>query len=121
MSPRVPVSVEAVAEICRRYQVRKLSLFGSVLRDDFGPASDVDVLVEFQPSARVGLFKLQDLEGELQRFRVRPAPSAHGQMDGQQRASRVALHFGAHAAPDGLGYRQLVHSLWRTLPKRNRP
>jgi len=67
MSPRVPVSTEAVAEICRRYQVRKLSLFGSVLRDDFGPTSDVDVLVEFQPSARVGLFKLQDLEDELSR------------------------------------------------------
>ena len=40
---------------CRRHRIRRLALFGSILRDDFGPDSDVDVLVEFEPSARVGL------------------------------------------------------------------
>ena len=44
-----------VAEFCRRNRIRRLALFGSVLRDDFTPESDVDVLVEFEPGARVGL------------------------------------------------------------------
>jgi predicted nucleotidyltransferase len=43
----------------------KLSLFGSVLRDDFTPGSDIDVLVEFEPTARVGFFELYDIEQEL--------------------------------------------------------
>ena len=43
-----------VAEFCQRNRIRRLALFGSVLRDDFTPESDVDVLVEFEPDARVG-------------------------------------------------------------------
>jgi predicted nucleotidyltransferase len=54
-----------IADFCRRHRIRKLSLFGSFLREDFGPESDVDVLVEFEPDTRVGLFKLYDLEQEL--------------------------------------------------------
>lgn len=46
---------EAIAEFCRRNHIRRLSVFGSVLRDDFGPDSDIDVLVEFEPGTRVGL------------------------------------------------------------------
>jgi len=46
---------DIVREFCRRHRIRKLSLFGSILRDDFGPESDVDVLVEFEPGARTGL------------------------------------------------------------------
>ncbi|MCP4592091.1 MAG: nucleotidyltransferase family protein [bacterium] len=45
---------EQIAEFCRRYKIRRLALFGSVLRDDFGPNSDVDVLIEFVPGARIG-------------------------------------------------------------------
>ena len=52
---RLPLHREKIAEFCRRHQIRKLSLFGSVLRDDFGPESDIDVLVEFEPGARTGL------------------------------------------------------------------
>lgn len=44
----IPVPHEEIAEFCRRWGVRKLSFFGSVVRDDFGPESDVDVLVEFR-------------------------------------------------------------------------
>jgi hypothetical protein len=47
-------NVHELAQFCRRHGIRKLSLFGSILRD-FGPASDIDVLVEFEPSVRVGL------------------------------------------------------------------
>ncbi len=45
---------EKIAEFCQQHHIRRLALFGSVLRDDFGPHSDVDVLIEFVPSARVG-------------------------------------------------------------------
>lgn len=49
--PRVEISRERLDALCRRYGVRRLLLFGSALRDDFGPASDVDLLVEFEPGA----------------------------------------------------------------------
>lgn len=61
----ITVPKTRIAEFCSRNQIRKLALFGSVLRPDFGPESDVDVLVEFQPGKRVGFFELYDLEEEL--------------------------------------------------------
>ena len=51
----IPIPREAIAEFCRRNHIRKLSLFGSILRDDFGPDSDVDVLVEFEEGKTPGL------------------------------------------------------------------
>ena len=54
-----------IAEFCRRNGIRKLSLFGSILRDDFRPDSDIDVLVEFELGSRVGLFRLTGMEIEL--------------------------------------------------------
>jgi uncharacterized protein len=53
-----------IANICRKYHIRKLSLFGSVLRPDFGPSSDVDVIVEFEPGQAPGL-EFFDIEAEL--------------------------------------------------------
>ena len=47
--------MDRIAEFCQRNHIRRLALFGSVLRDDFMPESDVDVLVEFEPGTRVGL------------------------------------------------------------------
>ena len=55
---------EAIRDFCRRNGIRRLALFGSVLRDDFSPSSDIDVLVEFQPGTRVGL-RFFTLEREL--------------------------------------------------------
>jgi uncharacterized protein len=55
MSPRLTIDRGRVAEFCRRHHIRRLALFGSVLRADFGPASDVDVLVEFEPDHVPGL------------------------------------------------------------------
>ena len=49
MSPRLTIDRERISEFCRRHHIRRLALFGSVLRADFGPTSDVDVLVEFEP------------------------------------------------------------------------
>jgi hypothetical protein len=56
---------QRIADFCRRNHIRRLALFGSVLRDDFGPESDVDVLVEFEAGARVGLLRLAGIEIEL--------------------------------------------------------
>ena len=56
---------EKLAEFCKKNHIRKLSLFGSALREDFNPDSDVDVLVEFEPNTRVGLIRLAGLEIEL--------------------------------------------------------
>jgi len=65
MSARILIDRERIAEFCRRNHIRKLSLFGSVLRDDFRPDSDVDVLVEFERGAVVGLIRLAGMEIEL--------------------------------------------------------
>ncbi|HZK67723.1 MAG TPA: nucleotidyltransferase domain-containing protein, partial [Chloroflexota bacterium] len=48
MAARISVNKEAIADYCRRHRIHRLSLFGSVLRDDFRPDSDVDVLIEFE-------------------------------------------------------------------------
>jgi len=53
-----------IREICRRYPIRRLAVFGSILRDDFRPDSDVDVLVEWAPGSVVG-FRIFDLERDL--------------------------------------------------------
>jgi len=62
---RIDIPKAKIAEFCRRNHIRRLALFGSVLRDDFGPGSDVDVLVEFESAARVGLLRLAGMELEL--------------------------------------------------------
>jgi predicted nucleotidyltransferase len=59
---KISVPSEELAEFCRRNRIQRLAFFGSVLRDDFGPDSDLDVLVEFEPGHRLGFafFALQD-------------------------------------------------------------
>ena len=64
MSPRIAVDRSALADFCRHHHIRRLALFGSVLRDDFRPSSDVDVLVEFEPGHVPG-FAFFDLQEEL--------------------------------------------------------
>ncbi len=65
VTTRLRVDREAVAQFCRRWRVTRLDLFGSVLRDDFGRESDVDVLVTFAPSATRTLADLLRMEDEL--------------------------------------------------------
>ena len=62
---RIDISKEKVAEFCRRHHILKLSLFGSVLREDYRPDSDVDVLVEFEPSHGSGFIGLMKIDGLL--------------------------------------------------------
>ena len=65
MSVKIPIDHERIAAFCRKNHIRRLALFGSVLRDDFRPDSDVDVLVEFEPDATPGLIRLAGMEIEL--------------------------------------------------------
>jgi uncharacterized protein len=69
--PRIPIPFEAIAEFCRRHHIVRLALFGSVLRADFGPDSDVDVLVEFDPDHVPGL-AFFDMQDELTEILGRP-------------------------------------------------
>ena len=64
----IDVAKDGVADFCQRHHIRRLALFGSVLRKDFRAESDVDVLVEFEPDARIGLITLAGMEIELGRL-----------------------------------------------------
>ena len=65
MPAQIAVDQERLAELCRRWHIRELALFGSVLREDFRADSDVDVLVEFEPGHTPG-FAYEDLRQELE-------------------------------------------------------
>jgi len=64
----IDVREEGLLEICRRYQVSELSLFGSLARGEAREDSDVDLMVEFEPGARIGLWRFGELEEELTRL-----------------------------------------------------
>lgn len=65
MDGQITIPQEKIAEFCRQNKIRKLSLFGSVLRADFGPESDVDVLVEFEAGCSVGLIAFARMQLDL--------------------------------------------------------
>ena len=65
MPAKIDIPTQEITAFCRRHHIRQLALFGSVLRDDFGPESDVDVLVEFAPEARIGYQRFFGLQDEL--------------------------------------------------------
>jgi len=66
------IPIEAIRATCRRFGVAELSLFGSAMRDDFRPDSDVDLLVSFQPGTTVGLLEFLELRDELAALLNRP-------------------------------------------------
>ena len=65
MNPQVSIPKDTLATFCRKHGIRRLSIFGSALREDFGPESDIDVLVEFEPERIPGLIRLAGMELEL--------------------------------------------------------
>lgn len=65
MTDSIEVPHDRLAEFCRRWKIAELALFGSVLRDDFGPQSDVDVLVVFTPQTPRGLEARERMDAEL--------------------------------------------------------
>jgi uncharacterized protein len=68
----IEIAEDALTSFCMKWKVRELSLFGSILRDDFGPESDIDILVTFEPEAPWSLWDLMDMQEELQRLTGRP-------------------------------------------------
>ena len=62
---KITIPKEKIFDFCQRWKIAELSLFGSVLREDFHANSDVDVLISFAPETRYGLFDLVDMEDEL--------------------------------------------------------
>ena len=73
-NPRIRISIpkKELKEFCRRYQVDRLALFGSVLSQDFRKDSDVDVLVSFEPDAHIGFITLSRMQRELSELFKRP-------------------------------------------------
>ena len=65
MNPQISVSKTALAAFCQERGIRRLAVFGSALRDDFGPDSDIDLLVEFEPERIPGLLGIAGMEIEL--------------------------------------------------------
>ena len=61
-----------IAEFCKRWSITEFSVFGSVLRDDFRPDSDIDVLVSIDPKAHIGLFEIAQMKIELEAMFKRP-------------------------------------------------
>ena len=68
MSSQIKIQRDTISEFCCRNNICRLALFGSVLRNDFRADSDVDVLVEFDPSVKIGLISLAGLEIDLSRL-----------------------------------------------------
>lgn len=68
MSIHIPLDREKIAEFCRRWKISEFALFGSVLREDFRPDSDVDVLVAFAPDADWSLFDWVEMQDELEQI-----------------------------------------------------
>lgn len=65
MPPQLPIDLERIAAFCAKWKIKEFSLFGSVLREDFRPDSDVDVLVTFEPDAPWDLWDWVDIIDEL--------------------------------------------------------
>lgn len=68
MNPRVSIPKQRIAAFCRQHGIKWLAIFGSALRDDFGPHSDIDVLVRFLPDRVPGLLSLVGMEMELSKI-----------------------------------------------------
>lgn len=66
LTPRIPIPMLEIEAFCKKWKITEFSLFGSVLREDFGPDSDVDVLVSFDESARWRAKHLIEMRDELQ-------------------------------------------------------
>ena len=76
LHPHIEIDREKLETFCRKWKITELALFGSVLRDDFGPDSDVDVLVTFDPKAERTFWDFLDAQAELANLLGRPVDLA---------------------------------------------
>ena len=65
---RINIDKKQIADFCRKNHITKLALFGSILRDDFNPESDIDILVELEPGHKIGLMGMAGMEIELSKM-----------------------------------------------------
>ncbi|MFW6159762.1 MAG: nucleotidyltransferase family protein [Acidobacteriota bacterium] len=65
INKEITVQKDKIAEFCKKHHIKRLSIYGSALRDDFKPESDIDVLVDFEPEHIPSFFKLFEMEAEL--------------------------------------------------------
>ncbi len=72
MQPRIPLDMDRIKAFCEKWKVKEFSLFGSVLREDFGPESDVNVCVRFEESAPWSLWDIVEMKFELEELFGRP-------------------------------------------------
>ncbi len=101
---RIEVSQSQLAEFCRRWQIKEFAFFGSVLRDDFNPESDLDVLVTFAPEANWSLFDHLRMEHELSKvlnrkidlFTRRAVEQSHNWMRRQEILGTAEVIYGTH-------------------------
>jgi uncharacterized protein len=89
MSPRIRIPKTKIKDFCLQYQIKRMALFGSVLRDDFRPDSDVDILVVFEPSAQITFMTLGKMKRELSGIFQRPVDLVP--QDGLKPAIREAV------------------------------
>lgn len=99
MAARISIDHARIGAFCRAHEIRRLTLFGSVLRDDFGPDSDVDVLVEFKPGARVGFIRLGAMEVEL------------SEILGRRADLRTTAELSRYFRDDVLAHAEVVHAV----------
>jgi uncharacterized protein len=66
LQTRLAIKLDQLSEYCQRRHIVEFALFGSILRDDFQPHSDIDILVTFQPNAKISLIDLVDMQYELE-------------------------------------------------------
>ncbi|MCB0195604.1 MAG: nucleotidyltransferase family protein [Anaerolineae bacterium] len=64
-SVQIDIPIEKIVTLCQHHHIHEFALFGSVLRDDFGPDSDIDVLIKFDPDVHIGYFRFFGIEQEL--------------------------------------------------------
>ncbi len=108
MTVRIHAPQDEIASFCERWQVATLALFGSVLRDDFGPESDIDVPIEFEKDARHSLFDMVGMEEALKRIFGREVDlvSRRGIERNQNYLRRKAI----------LGSAEIIHESRRDMP-----
>ncbi len=99
MNPAIDLPKEKIAEFCRRWQIVELSLFGSVLREDFRPDSDVDMLVTFAEGARWGIREWLQMEQELEDLLGRKVDLVERRQVEQSRNYIRRRHILDHAEP----------------------
>ena len=113
----IEISPHQLKEFCRRNRIKKLTLFGSALRADFGPESDIDLLVEFEPGAQVGFLALNRMRRELEALLGRPVDLVPQEglkplIREHVLSTSEVVYAAAHCIPHSIGELVLIDQTW---------